>query len=390
MSKIIMHIDLNCFFATAETITHPEYEGKPLIVAGNGRRGIVSTANYEARAFGIHSAMPTYQAKELCPNVIITPCHFELYERLSKEFFDYVRHYSPIIQVASIDECFVDMTEPLKNQKNPYQYLKDLQNGLYEKTKLKCSIGIAPTKFLAKMASDMKKPMGITIIRRKDVKKMIYPLPIESMFGIGKKTAPRLRDIGVDTIGSLKVVDQEKLKKQLGKFYYTCMEWIDGYGSDVVETEVADPKSIGTSRTFDHDTTDYEEIKSMIKYLSKDVSERAQEENKLGNTIQITIKTIDFHLHTKCITFHEPFNDYETILEKALLVYDKLNNQEPIRLVGVTLQNLISKNEIKLQMSLFNYQIHEEKSKTKLLINDLNRKLKKDVFKRASEVKKDN
>ena len=383
-----MHIDLNAFFATAETIIHPEYEGKPLVVGGIGRRGIVSTANYEARKYGIHSAMPTYKAKELCKDLIVVPGHFDLYAKLSDEFFKYVATYSPIIQVASIDECFVDMSEPLRKVKDVEAYLKELQLGLYNKTKLKCSIGIGPTKFLAKMASDMKKPMGITIIRKRDIARMIYPLPIEDMFGIGKKTSPVLRKLGINKIGDLITYDQVTLKHVLGRFYYTCMDWLNGKGSDKIETEEHDPKSIGTSRTFEHDTDNYEEIKLMIKWLARDVSNRAKEENKLGTTVQVTIKTCDFRLHTKSVTYVRPTNDYNFILEQALKAYDKFKLNEPIRLVGVTLQNLKSKEETQFQMSLFNYQTYEEENKTKLIINDLNRKMKKDVFKRASEVKK--
>ena len=388
MSKIIMHIDLNAFFATAETIIHPEYEGKPIVVGREGRRGIVTTASYEAREYGIRSAMPIYMAKELCPNLIVIPGHYELYERLSNEFFKYVATYSPIIQIASVDECYVDMTESLKGVKDINKYLIDLQNGLYDKTKLKCSIGIAPTKFLAKMASDMKKPMGITIIRKRDIPSLIYPLPIENMFGIGKKTAPRLRDIGITKIGDLKCGNQVEIKKILGKFYYTCMDWLDGKGSDIVETEEADPKSIGNSRTFEHNTDNYEEKKQMIKYLCKMVSKRAKEEEKLGTTVQVTIKTTDFKLHTKSTTKNKAFNSYEILQEVALQTYDKMNVSEPIRLIGVTLQNLESVHDINYQMSLFDYQNHEEEAKTKLIINDLNRKMKKDVFKRASDVKK--
>lgn len=383
-----MHIDLNAFFATAETIIHPEYEGKPLVVGGIGRRGIVSTANYEARKYGIHSAMPTYKAKELCKDLIVVPGHFDLYAKLSDEFFKYVATYSPIIQVASIDECFVDMSEPLSKVKDVEAYLKELQLGLYNKTKLKCSIGIGPTKFLAKMASDMKKPMGITIIRKRDIARMIYPLPIEDMFGIGKKTSAALRKLGINKIGDLITYDQVTLKHVLGRFYYTCMDWLNGKGSDKIETEEHDPKSIGTSRTFEHDTDNYEEIKLMIKWLARDVSNRAKEENKLGTTVQVTIKTCDFRLHTKSVTYVRPTNDYNFILEQALKAYDKFKLNEPIRLVGVTLQNLKSKEETQFQMSLFNYQTYEEENKTKLIINDLNRKMKKDVFKRASEVKK--
>ena len=150
MAKIIMHIDLNAFFATAETIKDPSLEGKPLIIAGSSRRGIVSTASYEARKFGIHSAMPTYMAQRLCPSVIIRNVDFELYHRLSQEFFAFVREYTSIIEIASVDECYADMSECMKDCKDPQKFLEDLRDNLYKKTKLKCSIGLAPNKFLAK------------------------------------------------------------------------------------------------------------------------------------------------------------------------------------------------------------------------------------------------
>ena len=264
MSKIIMHIDLNAFFATAETIKNPELIGKPLIVAGTSRRGIVSTASYEARKYGIHSAMPTYQARRLCPDVIICPGDYELYSRLSHEFFSYIKTYTGLVEVASVDECYCDMTECMKDVEDPLAYLKNLQNSLYEKTKLKCSIGLAPTKFLAKMASDMKKPMGITIIRRKDVKRILWPIKIQDMYGVGKKTYPRLQRLGIYTIGDLAKDESKEVKKVLGKMYDGLKLWANGYGSDEVDTEPFDPKSVGHSSTFLFDTNDYDEIKDQI------------------------------------------------------------------------------------------------------------------------------
>ena len=205
MSKIILHIDLNAFFVRCEELKNPSLEGKPLIVGGDGRCGIVSTASYEARKKGIHSGMPTFQAKMLCKDLIICNCDFKTYELMSKEFFSYVRTFSKIVEPMSIDECFVDITDSFRRDgKNDILgYLHKIQDGLYNKTKLKCSIGVATTKFIAKMASDIKKPMGITIVRNKDIKSVIFPLPIKDYFGIGKKTYPKLEKIGIKTIGDL-------------------------------------------------------------------------------------------------------------------------------------------------------------------------------------------
>ena len=244
MAKIIMHIDLNAFFATAEEARNPELRGKPIIVGHPGRRGVVSTANYEARKFGVHSAMPTYEALERCPSLIIVPCDFKYYEMLSNSFFSFLRRLTPLVEPASIDEGYVDMTAVLSKEKDPLAYLKKLQNDILQELDLKCSIGIATTKFLAKMASDMKKPMGITILRKKDQANLLYPLPIESFWGIGRKTSPRLKALGIETIGDFKKKCDENdkdLMEVLGKFYLTAKAWVNGEGDDKVDPTPDDP-----------------------------------------------------------------------------------------------------------------------------------------------------
>lgn len=386
MSKIIMHIDLNAFFATAEVIRNPALANKPLVVGGTGRRGIVSTASYEARAFGIHSAMPTYMAERLCPNLIILPSDFKLYSRLSREFFDFVRHYTSLIEIASIDECYADMTETLKNVKNPIEFLTNLQKDLYEKTKLKCSIGIGPTKFLAKMASDYQKPMGLTIFRRRDLAQTLWKLPIKSMYGVGKKTYPRLEKIGIHTIGDLATSESEEVKNLLGKFYFTLKEWVTGYGSDEVNPEPDDPKSIGNSRTLASDTDDYDEIRSMIIYLCQEVSERAQAEKMLGSTIQIVLKNSDFSTINRSITLEKPTNDLGIIYLEAMRLFDKNYQGQMIRLVGVTLANLVAISEVTTQLSLFDSTITTV-SKTEQIIQNFNKITEKPLLKRLSDIK---
>ncbi|MGN1182207.1 MAG: DNA polymerase IV, partial [Faecalibacillus sp.] len=189
--QIIFHIDLNAFYASAEISIDPSLEGKPLVISGNDRRSIVSTASYEARAYGIHSAMPLFKAKELCKDLVIRPVNFDLYRKLSHQFFELIASYSTKLEVASIDECYVDFTEYITiHQIHPYHLAKEIQNKVYNELKLRCSIGIAPNKFMAKMASDMKKPMGITILNKTNYKELLWPLDVSEMFGIGKKTFP--------------------------------------------------------------------------------------------------------------------------------------------------------------------------------------------------------
>lgn len=186
--QIIFHIDLNAFYASAEVSVDPTLEGKPLVISGNSRRAIVSTASYEARKYGIHSAMPLFQAKQLCKNLVIKPVNFTLYRNLSQSFFEIIRSYSSILEVASIDECYVDFSDYFsKHPSNPVLLAKQIQNEVYEQLKLKCSIGISPNKFMAKMASDMKKPMGITVLNRHNYKELMWLLIFQICLGLVKK-----------------------------------------------------------------------------------------------------------------------------------------------------------------------------------------------------------
>ena len=254
MVKVIVHIDLNAFFVRAEEIRNPELENKAVAIGHLGRGGIVSTCSYEARKFGVKSGMPMNKAVKLCPHLLIVPPDYRFYITLSHEFKKYIRSITPKVESASVDELFADFTDVIKGKRNVEAYFRQIQKGLYEKTQLKCSIGVGPTKFLAKMASDYQKPMGLTIIRRKDIKNILYPLPIEDMFGIGKKSAPRLREVGIATIGDLAAkldANDPVIMSLLGKGAEELHKWLKGYGSDEVITEYAEySASLGSSSAF--------------------------------------------------------------------------------------------------------------------------------------------
>ena len=186
MGKIILHVDLNAFFVRCEEIKNPNLIGKAVIIGHEGRSGIVSTCSYKAREYGIHSGMPTFMATQKCKDLIIIPGDYSFYEEMSNKFFDYLSRFSDLIEKASIDECYVDMTHYFKKGDDVVKKLKAIQDGLYKETGLKCSIGISVSKFLAKMGSDYKKPMGLTIIHKRDISKILFPLKVESMFGVGE------------------------------------------------------------------------------------------------------------------------------------------------------------------------------------------------------------
>ena len=393
MVKVIVHIDLNAFFVRAEEIKNPELEGKAVAIGHNGRAGIVSTCSYKAREFGVRSGMPMNQAVKLCPQLLIIPGDYRFYAALSYEFKSFVKQYTKIVEEASVDEVFADFTNVLKGVKDVEQFFKDFQNLLFETTGLRCSIGVAPTKFLAKMGSDYKKPMGITIIRRKDIAKIIYPLDITDMFGVGKKTAPRLKSIGIKTIGDLKTRldnNDPDVLNIVGKFAFELKDWLNGYGDDKVITQFDDPKSIGNSTTLKEDTSNFEIIKNTFDLLSQEVSYRAKKDNLMGTTIQIMAKDTNYKAHNKSMSFDTPTNNHQDILNIALKLYEKNYLNMTVRAVGVTLQNLMSQKDLAIQMTFFDYEKHEDENKTRLIINDINRKISGSAkLMRASELDKD-
>ncbi len=390
MRRVIIHIDINQFFVAVARLEDPSLIGKPVVVAGDNRRGIVSTASYEARKYGISSAMPTYMAKKLCPQLIIRPVTFDLYQKKSRELFDFLRqNYTSQIEIVSIDECYMDITDLIKNEVSPLNYLKTLQQRILSSTKLGVSIGVGPTKFLAKMGSDYKKPLGITIIRKRDIKRILYPLDVKDFYGIGKKTIPRLNDIGIKTIKDLANNSSYELKKILGTFYVTMKKWLNGEGDDVVDPTPSDPKSISSTSTFLYDTNDYEEITNQLKERAQEVAYQAQYDKKVGKTITLIIKEASFKSISRSITINKPINSFLDIYSNVMKLFDKYFNNQYIRLAGVGLSTLIDKKDFFVQISLFDQQQNQKECRTKLLVNRLNQKANKKIFNVASALNED-
>lgn len=372
--RVLFHIDLNSFYASAEVLKNSALEGLPVAVAGLNRRSVVSTASYEARAYGVHSAMPLLMAKEKCPQLIVVQGDYSWYEELSERFFRFIRQFSPFVEPASIDECYVDVTEVIKQYKRPLDLAWTIQKRLYEELRLPCSIGVGPNKFLAKMASDMRKPMGITVLRKHEIAAKLWPLPITEMWGIGKKSHPLLMANGITTIGDLANPDNEgKIMTLLGKHAYHSIQNARGNDTNVLcfNTTV---QSISQSTTLDRDVEDYDEIKTVLRRLARALSKRAQSEELKGRLISVSIRYFDFTNAVRSMSYPEYTNDEAVLFEQALLLFDRNENGKAIRHLGIALGSLFSRNRSIDQLHM-NLESAKPKDSIEEVLEQLNKQL---------------
>lgn len=380
--EVIFHIDINAYYASAHRAVNPALIGKPVAVAGNRRGSVVTTASYEARAFGVESAMPVEQARYLCPDLIVEKVDFDLYKRLSADFFNLIRQFSPYVEVASIDECYVDVSRAIQKYEKPLDLAVDIQETVLKKLKLPISIGVGPNKFLAKMASDMKKPMGITILRIREVEEKLWPLPIEAMHGVGKKTVPRLKEIGVFTIGDLAQSSLSKVRQVLGNRSEEFIDKANGYDQSPLEL-MRSAKSMGQSRTFKNALYDFDEIRMAIMHEVIELERRLNEKKLLGRTVQFSIRFEDYQTAVRSQTFDYYLEDRYEIFERVMDLYAEFEGESGVTFLSVTLSNLTPRNEAIEQLNLFD---EEEKENIDLVIHRLNEHLGSDILKKTEDL----
>ncbi len=338
--RIVMHIDLDAFFASCEEVKNPNLKNKPVVIGANPKkgkgRGVVSTCNYKAREFGIKSAMPISFAYKKCPKAFFLPVNMTFYSKVSKEIMKTIKSYGKKFQQVSIDEAFI---EPI-SEYDVFELAKKIQNEIYTKKKITCSIGIAPNKLVAKIASDFRKPNAITIVKSSEIKMFLSPLDIRKLPGIGEKSEKKLKDIGIKTVSDLQNFPIQKLEKIFGVKTARYLKRISLGKDDSEVEEKGKRKSLGKEVTFSKDISDKQKIYNTIEKLAEKCYMGLRKKKINFRTINIKIRYDDFSTHTKQRTFQEQKNLKEMKLWSKELAKKFLKDDRKIRLVGVSFSKL--------------------------------------------------
>ncbi|MFK9093187.1 DNA polymerase IV [Bacillus salipaludis] len=383
--RVILHVDMNSFYASVEMAYDSTLKGKPLAIAGNPeeRRGIIVTCSYEARKFGVKTTMPLWEAKKLCPQLIVRKPNFERYRAASIGMFDILRQYTALVEPVSIDEGYMDITESFEFG-SPIEIANSIQKRILEQLDLSCSIGIAPNKFLAKMASDMKKPMGITILRKRDIPKVLWPLNTNEMHGVGKKTAEKLTTIGIYTIGDLANGNEIQLKTLLGINGIRIKERANGIDQRPVDPEsIEEFKSIGNSTTLPRDISNQQELFHVLESLAETVSVRLKRKNVLASALAITIRYKDRKTITRSKKLPNPIQHKEDIAAFSKQLFLKSWNGDSIRLLGITGNDLVDHDLAYKQLDLFSYEMDAKKEPLLKTLSSLREKYGKNIIEPA-------
>lgn len=383
--RIIFHIDMNAYFCSVHCKLNPTLRGKAFAVGREGTyKGVLSTASYEARKLGIHSAMPIIEAYKILPTLLVVNSNYEEYKKYHYLFVNIIREYTNLIEVASIDELYADMTE-ISEKIHPVVLAKEIQLRLLRELDLPCSIGIAPTLFLAKMASDMKKPLGLTVLRKREIKEKLYPLSVKDIFGIGKKTYPKLINAGINTIEDFMNPENEELIiKLIGNnscsYAKNCI--LGKSSNEVIPDRYNNSKSISTETTFDIHKDSLVDILSVLRSLLRDIHGRLVKGEYVTKTVVLTMRDSQFNTISRRKTIDEYTDDifiFNNLIED--LLNELMDETKSYRLVGVGFSNIIKRSELKEEYNLFTINDKTIKENNiKKLMKDINNKFGDDII----------
>ncbi|MBI5511068.1 MAG: DNA polymerase IV [Deltaproteobacteria bacterium] len=380
--RFVLHLDLDAFFAAVEVLDDPSLARKPVIVGGMSNRGVVATCSYEARPFGVHSAMPMVEARRLCPQAIVVPPRHERYAELSEQVFAIFGRYTPLVEGLSLDEAFLDVTQSQALFGDAVHIARRIKQEVRAETGLTVSAGVAPCKFVAKIASDLQKPDGLVVVRPEDVARFLAPLPIERMWGVGPVAAERLHQAGFLAIGDLAATDPARLEAHLGSWGRTVHALARGIDDREVEPHLP-AKSVGAEETFDTDLTHPDDMLRELLAQSERVARRLQSEGHAGHTVVVKIKYADFTLKTRRQKLAQPVSDLDSIFAtaKELLGHFELRGKR-VRLTGVAVTDLATAGPA--QRSLFPDPVAERRARLQKAAADIEAKFGEQGVTRAT------
>jgi len=369
MNRTILHLDMDAFFAAVEQLDHPEYRGKPVIVGadpkGGRGRGVVATASYEARKYGVHSALPISQAFKRCPHGIYVRGRYKRYAEISKQVIQILEQFSPVIEKISIDEAFLDISNSLKLFGGAEPIGREIKRRIREQLKLTASVGIAANKFIAKIASDLEKPNGLVLVEAGTEQSFLHDLPISKLWGVGQKTEMALKKMGINTIGQLAALPEIELNRKFGKWGNALWRLSQGIDDRPVVTSSMQ-KSISQETTFEEDTDDEERIERTLYQLSESLSRLMRQHGLKGRTVTLKLRLEDFSTYSRSRTLSD-FVDSTLILKGiAIDLYRKLQKDGmKIRLLGIGVSQLSS--VAGEQLGLFDQEASLDHRVTRLL-----------------------
>jgi DNA polymerase-4 len=348
----IIHVDMDAFYASVEQNDHPELKGKAIAVGG-GHRGVVSAASYEARKFGVRSAMPSKTAREKCPHLIFVPPRFARYKEISRKIREIFYEYTDLVEPLSLDEAYLDVTENKKGIESANQIAREIRQKIFEQTGLTASAGIAINKFLAKVASDINKPNGQKTIHPDKMESFLEELPIEKFYGVGKVTANKMFTLGIFKGKDLKkktIEDLTRLFGKYGSYYYNVVRGI--HHSEVKPHRIQ--KSVAVERTFFEDLSDEQQIDEKLSSLSEELHQRLQKNNILGRSLTLKIKYKDFSLYTRSNTKEEYFTSPEEFFKTSKKLWELRPFDKAVRLLGLSISHLNTeeKKQVSVQLKI--------------------------------------
>jgi len=371
---------MDAFFASVEQRENPQLMGQPVVVGGRSGRGVVAAASYEARKFGVRSAMPIREALARCPKAhVIAPRH-KFYSEVSREIFDVFRRFTPLVEGISLDEAFLDVTASQKLFGGALTIAKRIKEQVQQETKLIASAGIAPSKLVAKIASDLDKPDGLVVVRYEDVENFLAPLPIERMWGVGRVASAALRGIGIETLGGLANASLALLTPVLGQHAAVVQARARGEDTREVVTGSA-PKSLGAESTFEHDLDDPDKLRRYLLKHAREVAHRLNNKGLDGRVITLKVKYNDFRLKTLRRTLPSSVSDTDSIYEVVCELLEGVDlTIRPLRLIGLSVSDFVKSS----QMTLFEVPPNDKRKDLQTLSDDIERRFGQAGITRAS------